>query len=501
MSGLEITLEVESSKSCRRFGPLSLNGTNLETTLSEFVMRVLYRLEHEGKIHLPDDGDEVLVDRKDFRVCRANDEELDASRKLVELSYVKDCICVGQPLLLKVKSEGFLPTENISKSRPKLSETRGPPLVPDRDVSLEDSETSPDLEGVAGLKPMNGQPRPRSRHASKVSENDAMFILHQLGASQLTTSSSEESASTTSLDHSEGSYQRRQTMPIMNTELIPHPTRSNSLIPSVGDKDHLQRRQMRIVRTSSPLPRLVEESEKKSVKIRKLVKNPSLTIVFDKVQTFEVDFQLLGLLCMTMDCPGGFTVKQIKTALWTKLGTCDIDSESELLGFVRDPEKYVLKYCKHDRLYELIDEQQIFQATALIKFWCSEPNEVKVVFLEQKRIEGKQEQLMNIEISSLLGFGLYEFTFADNGELEMTRRKLVGVRQQAICDRVSRLYTMEPECVHSPAPQHILNKIDGDQIIVQIHNLDTLQQKVYSPYSELSMLYGCVLLSWWVCPS
>ena len=131
-------------------------------------------------------------------------------------------------------------------------------------MSLEDSETSPDLEGVAGLKPMNGQPRPRSRHASKVSENDAMFILHQLGASQLTTSSSEESASTTSLDHSEGSYQRRQTMPIMNTELIPHPTRSNSLIPSVGDKDHLQRRQMRIVRTSSPLPRLVEESEKKS---------------------------------------------------------------------------------------------------------------------------------------------------------------------------------------------------------------------------------------------
>ena len=47
------------------------------------------------------------------------------------------------------------------------------------------------------------------------------------------------------------------------------------------------------------------------------------------------------------------------------------------------------------------------------------------MWLEHKRTLGKQEQLMNIEISSLLGFGLYQFTFADNSELEMTRRKLV----------------------------------------------------------------------------
>ena len=66
------------------------------------------------------------------------------------------------------------------------------------------------------------------------------------------------------------------------------------------------------------------------------------------------------------------------------------------------------------------------QASALVKQWCSDGGVGELsMLLQRKRVESKQEQLMNIEISTLLGFGLYEFTFADNDELEMTRRKLV----------------------------------------------------------------------------
>ena len=66
------------------------------------------------------------------------------------------------------------------------------------------------------------------------------------------------------------------------------------------------------------------------------------------------------------------------------------------------------------------------QASALVQQWCADGGEGELcLLLQRKRTESKQEQLMNIEISTLLGFGLYEFTFADNDELEMTRRKLV----------------------------------------------------------------------------
>ena len=62
----------------------------------------------------------------------------------------------------------------------------------------------------------------------------------------------------------------------------------------------------------------------------------------------------------------------------------------------------------------------------MVQQWCAERGEGELaLLLQRKRVESKQEQLMNIEISTLLGFGLYEFTFADNDELEMTRRKLV----------------------------------------------------------------------------
>ena len=60
-----------------------------------------------------------------------------------------------------------------------------------------------------------------------------------------------------------------------------------------------------------------------------------------------------------------------------------------------------------------------------MKQWCNDVIRERTLLLVGKRVESKQEQLMNLEISHLLGFGLYEFKFADNHELEMTRRKLV----------------------------------------------------------------------------
>ena len=46
--------------------------------------------------------------------------------------------------------------------------------------------------------------------------------------------------------------------------------------------------------------------------------------------------------------------------------------------------------------------------------------------VEQKRDESREEKTMNIAISSMIGIGLYQLQFANNDELDTTRRKMVG---------------------------------------------------------------------------
>ncbi len=46
--------------------------------------------------------------------------------------------------------------------------------------------------------------------------------------------------------------------------------------------------------------------------------------------------------------------------------------------------------------------------------------------VELKQSESKEEKTLNMEISALIGIGLYQLQFANNDELDITRRKMVA---------------------------------------------------------------------------
>ena len=45
--------------------------------------------------------------------------------------------------------------------------------------------------------------------------------------------------------------------------------------------------------------------------------------------------------------------------------------------------------------------------------------------MELKKGESKEEKTLNMEISTMIGIGLYQLQFANNDELDITRRKMV----------------------------------------------------------------------------
>ena len=46
--------------------------------------------------------------------------------------------------------------------------------------------------------------------------------------------------------------------------------------------------------------------------------------------------------------------------------------------------------------------------------------------VEQKKVESKEEKTLNMAISAMIGLGLYQLQFANNDELDITRRKMVA---------------------------------------------------------------------------
>ena len=46
--------------------------------------------------------------------------------------------------------------------------------------------------------------------------------------------------------------------------------------------------------------------------------------------------------------------------------------------------------------------------------------------VEPKKVESKEEKQLNMTISAMIGIGLYQLHFANNDELDTTRRKMVA---------------------------------------------------------------------------
>ena len=65
------------------------------------------------------------------------------------------------------------------------------------------------------------------------------------------------------------------------------------------------------------------------------------------------------------------------------------------------------------------------QTSKVVQFWRSEKIEKGLLCVELKKGESKEEKTLNMEISTMIGIGLYQLQFANNDELDITRRKMV----------------------------------------------------------------------------
>ena len=62
----------------------------------------------------------------------------------------------------------------------------------------------------------------------------------------------------------------------------------------------------------------------------------------------------------------------------------------------------------------------------MAQFWRQKKLVRGKLTVELKKTETKEEKTLNMEISSIIGIGLYQLQFANNDELDTTRRKMVG---------------------------------------------------------------------------
>lgn len=154
---------------------------------------------------------------------------------------------------------------------------------------------------------------------------------------------------------------------------------------------------------------------------------------------------------------GDNTVTQIKQSLW-RLLRYEVFVQHLLFSDIRDeghvtqecdslwdPEKFTLTYEMNSNVYELYDEQQILyvpnlfkvlhfhvsyyflsQTTTVAQLWRQEKRQKGQLSVVTKRAESKEEKTLNMAISSMIGIGLYQLQFANNDELDITRRKMVA---------------------------------------------------------------------------
>lgn len=83
----------------------------------------------------------------------------------------------------------------------------------------------------------------------------------------------------------------------------------------------------------------------------------------------------------------------------------------------------ILLFCFDFMTFHLHPPSQMAQ---VIQLWRSEKREKGQLMVEERKGESKEEKTLNMEISAMIGIGLYQLQFANNDELDITRRKMVA---------------------------------------------------------------------------
>src|SRR5690606_1237273 len=85
---------------------------------------------------------------------------------------------------------------------------------------------------------------------------------------------------------------------------------------------------------------------------------------------------------------------------------------------------------------ELFDEQQIFHTISYVRQMQSSGGKIRFQVVTRHKSLPKQAQIVNKKIGNLIGFGLYRFDYLKDMEVDIFRRNMVRVRQEAVemCD-------------------------------------------------------------------
>lgn len=67
------------------------------------------------------------------------------------------------------------------------------------------------------------------------------------------------------------------------------------------------------------------------------------------------------------------------------------------------------------------------QTSTVAQLWRQERRPRGLLTVKTKKAESKEEKTLNMAISSMIGIGLYQLQFANNDELDITRRKMVAL--------------------------------------------------------------------------
>lgn len=225
---------------------------------------------------------------------------------------------------------------------------------------------------------------------------------------------------------------------------------------------------------SSPLSRQSGSSFnrttfKSNTRSGSIVISPQHTRVFGNIRMFVVDFDIpVAKLPVDLNIRGDYTVAQIKENLWQHLR--DQGHIVQELDILWDPERFTFTYEMNGKIYELYDGQQIFQTSTVAQFWRQKKLVRGKLTVELKKTETKEEKTLNMEISSIIGIGLYQLQFANNDELDTTRRKMVGERKKAVAMRDPALYSMETEVHFSELPLHVKSFIgDSEKLLIKVY--------------------------------
>jgi len=180
-------------------------------------------------------------------------------------------------------------------------------------------------------------------------------------------------------------------------------------------------------------------------------------------QVYGAEFLFPGEGKFLWDFSGDSTILQVKEDLWRLKDNMNVPD-------LMEPDLYCLKFRGPEgELIELFDEQQLLQNVSMMATWKARGAKPTFQVDFRKKAPSKQEQHFNKKIGNLIGFGLYQFDYLKDPEVDTFRRRVERVRRVALRDRDPFKYFTEPLIETFPASETVLRMAPNGKMKTKIH--------------------------------